>query len=70
MPGFQATPTSVPLAYQADSLLQKVPVSWDVMLDLSLDIRRALVTVPGQPPTGMKYAAVDDLLGALQFKYD
>jgi len=53
-------------AYKADSLLQKVPISWDIVLDLSLDIRRST----GARPAGMKYDAVADLLNALGFKYD
>lgn len=53
-------------AYAADTLLQKVPISWDVVLDLSLDIRRAI----GQRPLGPKYDAVSGLLSALKFKYD
>jgi len=64
-----AAPVDLAQAYQADSLLQRVPVSWDVVLDLSLDIRRALAARPGaQPPTGMRYDAVGKLLGALRFK--
>jgi hypothetical protein len=53
-------------AYNADSLLQKVPLSWDVVLDLSLDIRRAI----GARPAGMKYNAVAGLMDMLAFKYD
>jgi hypothetical protein len=61
----------VNLAYQADTLLQKVPLSWDAVLDLSLDIRRALANLPAtQTPSGIKYDAVNGLLNALQFKYD
>jgi lysophospholipase L1-like esterase len=66
-----AAPPDVTRAYEADSLLQKVPISWDVVLDLSLDIRRATAAGPAaQPPTGMKYAAVSGLLDALKFKVD
>jgi lysophospholipase L1-like esterase len=53
-------------AYQADSLLQNVPLQWDVVLDLSLDIRRATAT----GPTGLRYGAVSSLLSALHFKID
>jgi lysophospholipase L1-like esterase len=56
-------------AYQADSVLQKVPISWDVVLDLSLDIRRA-GGLAAQPPTGIKYDAVAGLLDALDFKFN
>lgn len=64
-------PPDIGAAYQADSLLQKVPVSWDLVLDLSLDIRRASGTRPGAvAPTGMKYDAVSGLLAALKFKID
>ena len=59
---------STQAAYEADSLLQKVPIAWDIVLDLSLDIRRELPR--GQAPTEMKYDAVSNFLGALQFKYD
>jgi len=63
-------PISLQAAYQADSLLQKVPIAWDIVLDLSLDIRRATASPAGAPPTGMKYDAVNTLMSALQFRYD
>lgn len=66
-----AAAPDVTQAYRADTLLQKVPISWDVVLDLLLDIRRALAAGPGAPkPTGMKYDAVSALFDALKFKYD
>jgi hypothetical protein len=64
------TPPAITQAYEADTLLQKVPISWDVVLDLSLDIRRATAAPAAQPPTGMKYNAVSQLLAALKFKFD
>ena len=64
-------PPNIEQAYQADSLLQRVPISWDVVLDLSLDIRRALAgQAAARRPTGMKYDAVAGLLNALKFKFD
>ncbi|HXQ17546.1 MAG TPA: hypothetical protein VN814_23250, partial [Caulobacteraceae bacterium] len=63
-------PIGLPAAYQADSLLQKVPIAWDIVLDLSLDIRRATAAPGGATPTGMKYDAVNTLMSALQFRYD
>jgi lysophospholipase L1-like esterase len=63
------SPLAIPPSYQADSLLQNVPMSWDLVLDLSLDIRRA--TAQGvQRPTGAKYDAVSGLFDALKFKID
>jgi hypothetical protein len=60
-------PPDITVAYQADTLLQTVPISWDVVLDLALDIRRADASRL-QLPTGMKYDAVSGLLDALKFK--
>ncbi len=61
----------VTLAYQADTLLQKVPFGWDPVLDLSLDIRRASAATHGTAvPTGQKYDAVAGILKAIDFKYD
>ncbi len=58
-------------AYQADSLLQKVPLSWDLVLDLSLDIRRGLAhEAAAGAPTGEKNDAVANLLDVLKFKID
>jgi len=69
--GIIGAPPGMVQAYQADSLLQKVPISWDVVLDLSLDIRRASAGGPNaQAPTGMKYDAVVGLLAALKFKFN
>ena len=66
-----SVPPSVDLAYQVDTLLQKVPFSWDIVLDLALDIRRAIAASSGvQRPTGQKYDAVSGLLAAVRFKYD
>jgi hypothetical protein len=65
------TPPDVMDAYMADTLLQRVPISWDPVLDLSLDIRRAAAgAAPAQTPTGMKYEAVSGLLKAMAFKID
>jgi lysophospholipase L1-like esterase len=64
------TPIDIKQAYEADSLLQKVPTSWDIVLDLALDVRRARASGPDQAPTGMKYGAVSGLLSALKFKID
>jgi lysophospholipase L1-like esterase len=64
-----ARPLTLDDAYNADSLLQKVPLSWDVVLDLSLDIRGAgAARLPR--PTGPKYDAIASLLGALACKVD
>jgi hypothetical protein len=62
-------PPDLNQAYMADTLLQKVPLAWDVVLDLSLDIRRALAKGAAQPK-GLKYDAVASLGKALGFKYD
>ncbi len=64
------SPPSVAAAYHADTLLQQVPISWDMVLDLSLDIRRASAASRGATvPTGPIYDAVAGLMKALDFKY-
>jgi hypothetical protein len=57
------------LACRADTLLQKVPHCWDLVLRLSLDIRRARAS--GQKtPSDSRYDAVSEFLKALSFRYD
>ena len=54
-------------AYQADTLLQKVPFSWDFISDAFLDIRRAIAA--GQAPaSGLKADTAKALFDAIHFK--
>jgi hypothetical protein len=63
-------PPDIAAACQTDTLLQHVFLSWDAVLDLSLDLCRASVASGGAAvPTAPKYDAVAGLLKALDFKY-
>ena len=61
-----ATPPDLERAYQVDSLLQHVPGSWEIILDLSLDIRRLSCGCATSP----RHQTLNTLLDAIQFKID
>jgi len=62
------TPPDLEVAYRADTLLQNLPSSWDLVLSISRDLRRAMAALA--PPVSPEHAAVGRFLGAVQFKYD